>query len=202
MPIFEHVWGLPGHGSRFMISGAERGVRTAGKAARMRQCGDCHVCCTMLGVAALAKRAGQPCPHETARGCAIHADRPRVCRDWYCLWIRDRRRLLSDQDRPDRVGLIITTDHRSGSGRHMRLIAIETRPGAATTPRGQALLDRLGMFLPVRLVCFAAQASKPAIQVKREAVRRFVGKSPSTRSDDAPAPMQRQDHNTQKAPTR
>ena len=70
-----------------------------------RTCGDCTVCCTVLNVASpdFSKPADTPCAHLGARGCAIHAVRPRICRDWYCGWRRVAA--MPDAARPDRAGV-------------------------------------------------------------------------------------------------
>lgn len=169
-----------------------RGEQVAGFGERrmQRECGSCHVCCTMLGVWALGKAAGQPCQHETAGGCAIHADRPAVCRDWYCLWLRDRRGLLSDADRPDRVGLIITAERRLRQGKGNALVAIEARPAAGLSQPARNLLHRLRAFVPVRLVHYTGQAARPTIRVKPDSVRRFIDSPPSRRAQPS-APSRR-----------
>ena len=73
-----------------------------------RACGDCTMCCTVLTVDTpeLKKPGGTPCRNLSAHGCAIHAERPHICRTWFCAW----RRLaaLPDAARPDRSGLLVS----------------------------------------------------------------------------------------------
>ncbi|KQS03789.1 hypothetical protein ASG11_05630 [Sphingomonas sp. Leaf357] len=73
-----------------------------------RACGECTACCTVLTVDTpeFKKLAGTPCVHLSARGCGIHAERPRICRTWFCAW----RRVASmpDAARPDRSGLLVS----------------------------------------------------------------------------------------------
>jgi hypothetical protein len=55
-----------------------------------RACGDCQLCCRLLGVKSMHKPAGQKCQHQRfGKGCAIYADRPRDCRTWSCRWLCD-----------------------------------------------------------------------------------------------------------------
>jgi hypothetical protein len=62
-----------------------------------RDCGSCSVCCVALTVndGGLFKPQGHRCPNLTATDrCAIYADRPKDCGDFYCgfrrlKWVRD-----------------------------------------------------------------------------------------------------------------
>lgn len=57
-------------------------------AAIAKSCGDCGLCCKLMGVTALAKPAGKWCRHfSKTSGCAIYADRPDDCRVFNCLWL-------------------------------------------------------------------------------------------------------------------
>lgn len=61
-----------------------------------KSCGDCGLCCKLMGVTALAKPQGKWCPHFSRRaGCKIYEDRPSDCRVFNCLW------LLTDALGPD-----------------------------------------------------------------------------------------------------
>ena len=52
-----------------------------------RQCGGCTMCCKAFGVPEIDKPAGRWCQHCAAgSGCKIYEQRPRPCRDFYCLW--------------------------------------------------------------------------------------------------------------------
>ena len=68
-----------------------------------RECGECTACCTALGIVALGKEAGCDCPHASA-GCGIYAERPDECRSYSCEWKKGKYR---DEDRPDRVGIVV-----------------------------------------------------------------------------------------------
>lgn len=75
-----------------------------------RECGDCTACCTVLTVATpgFSKPAGTPCIHLARSGCSIHAERPHICRTWYCGWRRIAE--LPDGARPDRSGMLVSLD--------------------------------------------------------------------------------------------
>ena len=54
----------------------------------MKSCGDCGLCCKIMGVTALEKPAGRWCRHfGKTTGCAIYEDRPNDCRVFNCLWL-------------------------------------------------------------------------------------------------------------------
>jgi hypothetical protein len=72
-----------------------------------RECGGCTACCHALSVDAptLTKPNGVTCPHKCGSGCSVYAERPDVCRDWYCAWrLSDT---LDDRWRPDRSGFLV-----------------------------------------------------------------------------------------------
>ena len=55
-----------------------------------KQCAECSLCCHVFPIPELGKNAGAWCSHHRAgHGCAIHAERPRTCRDFDCLWLQD-----------------------------------------------------------------------------------------------------------------
>jgi hypothetical protein len=55
-----------------------------------RQCGDCSLCCKVLGIPELEKPKDSWCPNFLAgTGCRIYADRPPSCRNFVCRWLSD-----------------------------------------------------------------------------------------------------------------
>jgi hypothetical protein len=75
----------------------------------MRTCGSCTLCCKLVPVEELAKKAGTRCQHVRAhKGCSIYAHRPLSCREWSCMWLvgtEDGAPL--DLRRPDHVHYVI-----------------------------------------------------------------------------------------------
>lgn len=92
-----------------------------------RTCGDCTVCCTVLKVASpdFSKPADTPCAHLGARGCTIHAVRPRICRDWYCGWRRVAA--MPEAARPDRSGLLVSLGFERAPRNCLEGVAITVR---------------------------------------------------------------------------
>lgn len=72
-----------------------------------RQCGACTACCHVLEIddPELQKPAGVLCRH-CDKGCVIYDRRPKVCRDWLCMW-REFPGLLDESWRPDRSGVLM-----------------------------------------------------------------------------------------------
>jgi hypothetical protein len=55
-----------------------------------RECGDCSLCCKVLGIPELNKAKDAWCPNFAAGiGCHIYADRPPSCRNFVCRWMSD-----------------------------------------------------------------------------------------------------------------
>lgn len=55
-----------------------------------RQCGDCSLCCKVLGIPELEKPKDLWCANfATGTGCRIYLDRPPSCRDFVCRWLTD-----------------------------------------------------------------------------------------------------------------
>jgi hypothetical protein len=53
-----------------------------------RTCGDCTLCCKVLGVKELEKPTGQYCQHAVkSKGCGIYDSRPETCRSFRCMWL-------------------------------------------------------------------------------------------------------------------
>lgn len=73
----------------------------------MRQCGDCTLCCKLLGVHELNKKARVYCPHcEINHGCKIYQTRPKECIDFECSWLMG---LIPEKLKPNKVGVMITS---------------------------------------------------------------------------------------------
>ncbi len=55
-----------------------------------RHCGDCSLCCKVLGIPELEKAKDAWCPNFAAgTGCRIYEDRPASCRNFSCRWLTD-----------------------------------------------------------------------------------------------------------------
>ena len=90
----------------------------------VKSCGECSLCCKLLGVAAIAKTAGAWCGHfRRGGGCGIYADRPDACRTFQCLWTTSAG--LDERWRPDRARLVLFTEQ---DGRRLTVVADPADP--------------------------------------------------------------------------
>jgi hypothetical protein len=84
-----------------------------------RACGSCSICCKIFPIIdheeiIPIKPADEWCKHCTpGRGCSIYEERPRVCRDYYCDWLVDKR--LDDKWKPDRSKMIVHHNWKDGT---------------------------------------------------------------------------------------
>lgn len=127
-----------GHGREM----AARKMRAAA-----RSCGACSLCCTVLRVDELDKRAGDDCVHQRgSRGCGIYETRPPICRAYQCLW---RQGGLEDDERPDITGGIVDLE-TVGVG--LRLgIRLRERGLFERSPKLRAIAERYRSEMPVRI---------------------------------------------------
>lgn len=71
-----------------------------------RECSGCSLCCRLLPVLEIGKKAAQRCHNQKLRkGCLVHGTpaQPMTCRIWSCHWLRSD----IDLPRPDRSGYVI-----------------------------------------------------------------------------------------------
>lgn len=115
--------------------------------AASRSCGTCSLCCTVLRVDELGKRAGDDCTHQCGdKGCGIYETRPQICRNYQCLW---RQGGLEDDERPNATGGIVDLE-TVGIG--LRLgIRVRNRGDFERSPRLLAIAERYRSEMPVRI---------------------------------------------------
>ena len=115
--------------------------------AASRSCGTCSLCCSVLRVDELHKRAGDDCIHQQGdRGCAIYADRPEICRAYQCLW---RQGGLEEDERPDATGGIVDLE-TTGVG--LRLgIRLRQLDAFENSPKLLAIAERYRGQMPIRV---------------------------------------------------
>lgn len=143
-----------------------------------RSCGDCSLCCTILRVDELGKRAGVDCVHQLSAGAATPpiSGAPVVetsaedgapvvggtrARGGGCAIYETRPPIcrgyrclwlqggLEDDERPDRTGGVVDLE-TTGIG--LRLAIREARPGAfEASPALQSIAERYRDSMPVRI---------------------------------------------------
>lgn len=74
----------------------------------MRQCGSCNLCCKLLPVQPLDKKAGERCKYlKFQKGCTVYhrAEMPMDCWLWNCRWLVNND--TADLRRPDHAHYVI-----------------------------------------------------------------------------------------------
>ena len=104
-----------------------------------RDCARCAACCDVLKIDApdLQKPADTPCIHCSGHGCAIHAIRPGICREWFCGWRRIAT--MPDAARPDLCGLMVSLDFVREPRNCLEGIAIVVRSLTGSAAFGSAM---------------------------------------------------------------
>jgi hypothetical protein len=99
-----------------------------------RQCGDCSLCCKVLGIPELDKPKDSWCPNFAAgAGCRIYQDRPPSCRDFICRWLTDST--MGPEWKPSVCKMVI--DSRPG------LFVVHADPAVSTPWRAAPYLPVL-----------------------------------------------------------
>lgn len=114
----------------------------------MRQCGDCQLCCRLLPVRPLDKKAGQRCRYQKfGKGCTVYRTKqmPPDCALWNCRWLVNDD--AGELARPDRAHYVIDImpdyvtlrDNETGEGQHIQVVQIWCDPKHPDAHRDPAL---------------------------------------------------------------
>ncbi|WP_448190165.1 hypothetical protein [Azospirillum sp. sgz301742] len=67
-----------------------------------RTCGECTLCCKLMGVPELKKPPARWCEScDQGKGCTVYDERPPSCRNFQCFWLMDEN--FPEDFRPDRI---------------------------------------------------------------------------------------------------
>jgi Fe-S-cluster containining protein len=103
-----------------------------------RECGDCQLCCELIGVEELGKHPHNVCQYQCDTGCSIHNARPRECRTYQCQWRSDED--VPEELRPDKLGCIVDV-HETPLG--LAIVVHQRYPNQWQEPHIAELLGRL-----------------------------------------------------------
>lgn len=88
-----------------------------------KSCGDCGLCCKLIGVESIAKPQFVWCKsYRKGIGCKVYETRPTDCADFICYWMHTPN--LGEAWRPDRCGFVM---HIADGGTRLN---IEVDPGS------------------------------------------------------------------------
>ena len=68
------------------------------------ECGTCTLCCSLLPVSEIDKKAGTMCVHCGGSGCLIYDERPESCRKFQCAYSQVKN--ADTKLRPDHCGVL------------------------------------------------------------------------------------------------
>ena len=74
-----------------------------------RQCGECTLCCKVMGIKEddFQKPKDEWCQHAKKKcGCSIYDTRPSICKGFECLWLRGQ--FGGPELRPDKIHGVVT----------------------------------------------------------------------------------------------
>lgn len=91
-----------------------------------KACGDCGLCCKLMGVKSIDKPQSVWCQHfKHGRGCKVYEDRPHDCGEFICYWLHAPN--LGDEWRPDRAGFLM---HLADGGTRLAVEVDQATPNA------------------------------------------------------------------------
>lgn len=114
-----------------------------------RKCGDCSLCCVVLGVPEISKEAGCDCPNRKPgwKACKVYDERPESCATFSCMWLDGH---LSNADKPSNIGVVLQGDEHPEFG--AIIVAHERSRGAAMQGRAGTLIQKLSRGVVVFVV--------------------------------------------------
>lgn len=120
-----------------------------------RECGECHVCCTVGGVPAIQKLPGQPCGFE-CDGCSLFGrpERPVACNEFRCAWLEG---IGEEHDRPDVSGIMVSIADLNGG---TFAFALETRR-RALWGSGRHMIKAMASKIPLPIVVSRFESKYP-----------------------------------------
>jgi len=91
-----------------------------------RDCGDCTLCCKVMGIESLDKPPAIWCSHcKPAGGCAIYESRPQECRNFVCGYLRSTT--LDERWKPSFCKFVLAEGE---DNTHLKIVVDPARPDA------------------------------------------------------------------------
>ena len=125
----------------------------------VRECGECRLCCKIMGVPELDKPMNVWCKHVCNTGCSIYEKRPQSCRDFVCVWLGG---LTPEKERPDKVKVVgwiqRIPDTENGV---LTVVFAEAAPGAAAKKQVQTYIAMMmDEGTPVAIIPFGSNTRR------------------------------------------
>jgi hypothetical protein len=128
-----------------------------------RACGDCQLCCKLVPVKEIGKKAGQRCKNQRHhKGCAVYRKKgfPMSCHFWTCAWLTGE--VGADMRRPDRAHYVVdvmpdyvtASEDDTGETHQIPVVQVWCDPGYPDAHRDPALRTWLDANQAVAIVRF------------------------------------------------
>ncbi len=117
-----------------------------------RTCDGCSECCRVFDIPELDKAGGCRCPKltrsELTPRCSIYPDRPDVCRDFECEWLRGYG---PDRDKPSMTGFVFRRVWREDESQlHAFACDDDLLPGSSVIARMKRYPEEMVIWHPWR----------------------------------------------------
>ena len=126
-----------------------------------KRCGSCSLCCKLLPVGSLGKKANTRCQHQShAKGCKIYrqpGEFPWECELWNCAWLVG---MADGIGRPDRTHYVVdtvtdtVTAVQNGQEQKLRVVQVWVDPDYPEAYKDPDLLKWLDKNALIALVRF------------------------------------------------
>jgi len=125
-----------------------------------RPCGDCTMCCKLIGVGPpLDKPMNRWCEHcDIGKGCKIYSDRPEECKTFYCGW-----KYGIGETRPDKSKVVIGIVDEENSAFYVDA----GRPNAWKEPEFRELLMTLSKTTMKRVTIVVGNRRRQQVDFKK-----------------------------------
>lgn len=121
-----------------------------------RQCGDCTLCCKLMGVPELKKPAARWCELcDQGKGCSAYEERPPSCRNFQCFWLMDEN--FPDEFRPDRIGALASFNDTPDS------VVLHVDPARRKAMRSREVNAMIDALLKVYARVFVVSGKESAL---------------------------------------
>jgi Fe-S-cluster containining protein len=116
-----------------------------------RSCGECNACCKVFPVPEVGKHDTDWCQHcKVGTGCGIYDTRPKVCRDYECVWLKGSG---DESHRPDRFGILLNVREIELSTRKVRVLHLfEIQAGALEKEEIKSVVE--GYVAAGNIICY------------------------------------------------
>ncbi|MCW2246488.1 hypothetical protein M2352_002079 [Azospirillum fermentarium] len=121
-----------------------------------RSCGECTLCCKLMGVPELKKPTAKWCVScDKGKGCTVYDTRPPSCRNFECFWLMNDD--FPEEMRPDRINALVYFNDTPDS------VVLHVDPAKPATVRSKAVQGLIDGLLKVYAKVFVLSGPDSAM---------------------------------------